>query len=145
MFVLWNLVSYTVQYFSIVYFTLLVKHTYLIMMHWLYRVVDLISQHKIPKFHLIFWCRIFVERHSFRRIVDELPENLRKLCLSTKFPHQKNRGNFDILRSVSSRDPRHKKKKHSHLLKKSLMENFFFCAVNVVWGSHRRKSLTHLK
>ena len=29
-----------------------------------------------------------VERHSFPIVSDELPETMRKLCLSTKFPHQ---------------------------------------------------------
>ena len=30
---------------------------------------------------------IFLERHSFRIVSDDLPETMRKLCLSTKFPH----------------------------------------------------------
>ena len=41
------------------------------------------------KFHLIFWCGNFAE----------MPKTLRKLCISTKFPHQKIRLNFAILRS----------------------------------------------
>ena len=43
---------------------------------------------KTPYFHLISWCGHFVERHSFRIISGELPETLRKLCLSIKFSHQ---------------------------------------------------------
>ena len=52
-----------------------------------------VSLRKKPKFdliswHLISWCGNFVERHSFRKASGESPETLRKLCLSTKFPHQ---------------------------------------------------------
>ena len=54
---------------------------------------------KIPKFHLISLCGNFVERHSFRRVLGESPETLRKLCLSTKFPHHEISWNFSILRS----------------------------------------------
>ena len=43
---------------------------------------------KILKFHLILWCVNFVERHSFHIVSDELSKTLRKLCFSTKFPHQ---------------------------------------------------------
>ena len=42
---------------------------------------------KIPQFHLISWCGNFVERHSFRIVSGETPETMRKLCLSTEFPH----------------------------------------------------------
>ena len=31
------------------------------------------SLHKIPKFHLIFWCGNFVETHSFCRLTAESP------------------------------------------------------------------------
>ena len=34
------------------------------------------------------WCRNFAERHSFRIVSSDLPETMRKLCFSTKFPHQ---------------------------------------------------------
>ena len=37
------------------------------------------SLRKIPKFHLISWCRNFVERHSLRRVSGELSETLWKL------------------------------------------------------------------
>ena len=50
--------------------------------------------HAIPKFHLISWCGNFVERRSFRRVSVDLPETLRKRCLSTKFPHQEIRVKF---------------------------------------------------
>ena len=53
---------------------------------------------KIPKFHLISSCGNFVERLSFRRVSGESLKTLRKLCLSTKFPH---RWNFGILWSVT--------------------------------------------
>ena len=46
------------------------------------------SLRQIPKFHLISFCGNFVERHSLRRGLGNLPETLRKLCLSTKFLHQ---------------------------------------------------------
>ena len=48
---------------------------------------------KIPSFYLISWCRNFVERHSFRIVS---PKTMRKLCLSTKFPHQKIRWNYGL-------------------------------------------------
>ena len=40
------------------------------------------------------------ERYSFRIVSDESPETMRKLFLSTKFPHQVIRLNYGILRSV---------------------------------------------
>ena len=40
-------------------------------------------------FHLIFWCRNFVEVHSFRRVSGDWLETLRKLCTTTKFLHRK--------------------------------------------------------
>ena len=40
---------------------------------------------KIPKFHLIFLCANFVETHSFRSFHSF--RSLRKLSVSTKFPH----------------------------------------------------------
>ena len=43
---------------------------------------------KIPKFHLIFWCGNFEERYSFHIVSGESPETMRKMCLSSKFPHQ---------------------------------------------------------
>ena len=54
---------------------------------------------KMLWFHLIFWCGNFVERRSFR--IGDSPETMRKLCLSTKFSHQKIRWNHSILRSAS--------------------------------------------
>ena len=38
---------------------------------------------KIPKFHLTFWCVIFVEKHSLRIVSSKSPETMRKLHLST--------------------------------------------------------------
>ena len=55
---------------------------------------------KIPQFHLISWCGNFVERHSFSIVSGVPPKNMRKLCLSTKFPHQKIMWNYDIFRNV---------------------------------------------
>ena len=52
---------------------------------------------KIPWFHLISWCEKFMERHSFRIISGDSPKTMRKLCLSTKFPHQEIRWNYGIL------------------------------------------------
>ena len=49
-----------------------------------------------------FWCRNFVERHSFRRVSSKSPETLQKLHVPTKFPHQKISLNFGILRSEMS-------------------------------------------
>ena len=42
-----------------------------------------------------------MEKHSLRRVSGDLPETLRKLCLSTKFPLQEIRRNNGILRSGS--------------------------------------------
>ena len=56
----------------------------------------------MPLFHLISWCGNFVERHSFRVASSDLPETIRKLCLSTKFPDHEIRWNNDILRSGES-------------------------------------------
>ena len=56
------------------------------------------SLRKTPYFHLISWCENFVEKYSFRIVSGESPETMRKLCLSTKFPHQKIRWNYSILR-----------------------------------------------
>ena len=42
---------------------------------------------KLPQFRLISWYGNFVERHSFRIVSGDSPETMRKLCLSTKFPH----------------------------------------------------------
>ena len=41
----------------------------------------------------------FVKRYSFRRILGDSPKTKQKLCLSTKFAHQKIRSNFCISRS----------------------------------------------
>ena len=51
---------------------------------------------KWRKFYLISWCRNFVEKQSFHRILGDFPETLRKLWHSTKFPHQEIRRNFGI-------------------------------------------------
>ena len=40
-----------------------------------------------------------MERHSFRIVSGESPETIRKLYLSTKFPHHEIRWNYGILRS----------------------------------------------
>ena len=36
-----------------------------------------------------FWCGNFVERHNFCIISGDLTETMWKMCLFTKFPHQK--------------------------------------------------------
>ena len=54
------------------------------------------SLHKIPKFHLIFWCGSFVETHSFCRLAAESPKPMQKLCVFTKCSHQKIRRNYII-------------------------------------------------
>lgn len=43
---------------------------------------------KIPEFYLISCCGYLAERHSVRIVSGNLPESLRKLCLSTKFKHR---------------------------------------------------------
>ena len=42
----------------------------------------------------------FAERHIFRIVLDDLPETMRKLCLSAKFPHQEIKWNYRIFCSV---------------------------------------------
>ena len=61
--------------------------------------MEIYTHQNIPKFHLTSWCGIFVEMHGFCRVFDHLPESLRKLCVSAKFPHQQIRWMFGILRS----------------------------------------------
>ena len=60
----------------------------------------LITLDKILQFHLISWRGNFVEAHNFRRILVESPDTLRKLSISTKFPHQEITWNFGILHSA---------------------------------------------
>ena len=50
---------------------------------------------------VISWCGNFVERDSFRKVSDDSPETMRKLCLFTKFPHHEIRWNYGILRSIN--------------------------------------------
>ena len=58
----------------------------------------------ILKFHLTSWCGHFVETHNFRWVSRELPETMRKLCASTKFPpHQDIRWNFSIFCSDTTK------------------------------------------
>ena len=40
-----------------------------------------------------------MKKHSFRIVLDEPPETMRKLCLSAKFPHQEIKVNYGILHS----------------------------------------------
>ena len=35
-----------------------------------------------------FWCGNFMARYIYRIVSDESPETMRKMFLSTKFPHQ---------------------------------------------------------
>ena len=60
-----------------------------------------VTPRKILWFLLTSWCGIIVVRQSFRRSSGESPETLRKLCLSTKFPHHEIRWNHGILRRVT--------------------------------------------
>ena len=62
-----------------------------------------VSLRKLLWFHLISWYGKFVETRNFRRVSKESPETVRKLSISTKFPHQKIRWNFGLLRNVFSR------------------------------------------
>ena len=45
---------------------------------------------------LISWCENFVKRNSFCMVSGDSPETMRKLFLSTKFPHQEIRWNYGI-------------------------------------------------
>ena len=48
---------------------------------------------KILKFHLITWSENFVETYSFHWVSNISSENLRKIGVSTEFPHQEIRRN----------------------------------------------------
>ena len=54
---------------------------------------------KMLSFHPTSWRKIFLGRYSFRAVLDESPETMRRLWLSTKFPHQEIIWNYGILRS----------------------------------------------
>ena len=58
----------------------------------------------LSEFHLISWCGNFVETHKFRRGSGDFLKNLRKLCVSKKFPHQEIRWNYSVSCSGMSTD-----------------------------------------
>ena len=47
------------------------------------------SLRKMLQCHLTSWLGSFVESDSFRIVSGVSPETIQKLCLFTKFPHQK--------------------------------------------------------
>ena len=55
------------------------------------------SLHKMPLFHLIFWCGNVVGRHSFCMVSGGLPKPMRRMCLYTNFLQQEIRWNYVIL------------------------------------------------
>ena len=88
-------------FFAIAHWTLWQKHYFFITCFWHSWVLTFfVSLLEIPYFHLMSWCESFLERHNFRVVLGESPETMRKLCLSTKFPHQEIRWNYSIFRSV---------------------------------------------
>ena len=62
-------------------------------------VIKAIHCKKVPWFYLISWCGNFVEGHSFRIVLGDSPETMRKLCFSTEFPQQEIRWNYGIFHS----------------------------------------------
>ena len=56
-----------------------------------------------------------METHIFRRVLGDLSETLRKLCFSTKFPHQPIKWNNGILRSVKAKADYKKKRRQSNI------------------------------
>ena len=48
-----------------------------------------------------------MERHNFRIISVESTKTMRKLCLTTKLPHQEIRSNYDILCSIDNSNERY--------------------------------------
>ena len=58
------------------------------------------SLHKTSKFHLISCCLNFVEAQTFCRVLGESLKNLRKLCVSTKFPHIKKLSEITVFCAV---------------------------------------------
>ena len=51
---------------------------------------------KHRNFTAICWCENFVERRSFFLVLGESPKTMRKLCLSTKFPHKRKLGEITV-------------------------------------------------
>ena len=52
-------------------------------------------------YNVTCWFGNFVESHSFRIVSGNSTETMRKVCLSTKFPHQEIRWNYGIFCSVN--------------------------------------------
>ena len=69
------------------------------------RITAFTAQNAVISPNFLAWK--FVERYSFRIDLGKSPETMRKLCLSTKFPHQKIRCSYGILRSASYADLEH--------------------------------------
>ena len=67
----------------------------------IYAVKHECTLHKVSQFQQTCRCGKFVETHSFQKCLNESPETLRKLFVSTKLPHQEIRWNLGILRSVA--------------------------------------------
>ena len=82
---------------------------------------------KIPKFHLIF-------------LYGNSPETLRKLCLSTKFPPQEIRWNFDISRGADKRKWRSIQKRRKQKYRKILINKAATRRIKVI-----RKALEAVK
>ena len=84
---------------------------------------------KIPQFHLISWYGNFVERHSFRTVLCDSPETMRKLRLSKKLPYQEIRWNYSIFCSVGKNLFQHlffREKKCQSLMTSSLTSQIFW-------------------
>ena len=75
---------------------------------------------------MISWCGNFEERHSFRIVLGESPETMRKLCLSAKFPPQEIRWNYGIFRSETDFF------KRKLFLRKSFLKRFFYKYFKVI-------------
>ena len=93
-------------------------------------VLNTVKEHLITS-HLITLCRNFVERHSFRIVSGKSPETMRKLCLSTKLPHQEIRRNYVILHDVLH---------YATLLKVTLLHRGFYCFLHCANSTKSRKT-----
>ena len=74
-----------------------------------------------------------MERHSFRIVLGDSPETMRKLCLSTKLSYQKIRWNYDTFRSV----------KQIEVSKESCYEVIDKCKGTVIQVVNKKVKMSH--
>ena len=88
------------------------------------------SQRKIPLFHLISWCGSVMETQSFCTVLCDSPKTLRKVCVSTTFPHQEICWSFGCLKFSIEQTFR---KFNNFFIEAGVTEAFFCKILGVVW------------